>query len=424
MSETNAGRSTGTRKRVVITGMGALTPLGETVDEYWNNLVQGKSGVGPMTLYDSSEYPCRIAGEVESFDPGQYINPKEGRRMARFSQLAVAAAGLAIEDAGLDLSKEAPERLGVVIGNGVGGFPTTEDNARILVEKGGMRMSPFFIPMILPNMAAANTSRIFSLKGYTSTITTACAAGNQAIGEAAEAVRRGVSDVVLGGGCEAGISGLGLGGFNVIKALTRNNDPPEKASRPFDAERDGFVPAEGAAVLVIESLEHAVDRGANVLGEVTGYGVSSDAFHAVQPDQDGAGAARAMRWALDDAGLGPDEIGYINAHGTSTPINDMVETLAIKKIFGDLSYRIPVSSTKSMIGHALGGAGALEAVACIKTIMHGEIHPTINYENPDPECDLDYVPNVSRRQQVDTVLSNSFGFGGQNACLIFSRFEE
>ena len=424
MSETNASRSNRNRKRVVITGMGALTPLGETVDEYWNNLVHGKSGVRPMTLYDSSEYPCRIAGEVESFDPGQYINPKEGRRMARFSQLAVAAAGLAIEDAGLDLSKEAADRLGVVIGNGVGGFPTTEDNARILVEKGGMRMSPFFIPMILPNMAAANTSRIFSLKGYTSTITTACAAGNQAIGEAAEAVRRGVSDVVLGGGCEAGISGLGLGGFNVIKALTRNNDPPEKASRPFDAERDGFVPAEGAAILVIESLEHAVDRGANILCEVSGYGVSSDAFHAVQPDEDGAGAARAMRWALEDAGIGPDEVSYINAHGTSTPINDMVETLAIKKIFGDLSYRIPVSSTKSMIGHALGGAGALEAVACIKTILHGEIHPTINYEHPDPECDLDYVPNVSRRQQVDTVLSNSFGFGGQNACLIFSRFEE
>ena len=424
MSETNSSRSTRSRKRVVITGMGALTPLGETVDEYWNNLVQGNSGVAPMTLYDSSEYPCRIAGEVESFDPGQYINPKEGRRMARFSQLAVAAAGLAIEDAGLDLSKEAADRLGVVIGNGVGGFPTTEDNARILVERGGMRMSPFFIPMILPNMAAANTSRIFGLKGYTSTITTACAAGNQAIGEAAEAVRRGVSDVVLGGGCEAGISGLGLGGFNVIKALTRNNDPPEKASRPFDAERDGFVPAEGAAILVIESLEHAVDRGASILGEVSGYGVSSDAFHAVQPDEDGAGAARAMRWALEDAGLGPDEVSYINAHGTSTPINDMVETLAIKKIFGDLSYRIPVSSTKSMIGHALGGAGALEAVACVKTIMHGEIHPTINYEHPDPECDLDYVPNVSRRQQVDTVLSNSFGFGGQNACLVFSRFEE
>ena len=424
MSETVVSRSTRTRRRVVITGMGALTPLGETVDEYWNNLVQGKSGVAPMTLYDSSEYPCRIAGEVENFDPGQYINPKEGRRMARFSQLAVAAAGLAIEDAGLDLSKESAERLGVVFGNGIGGLPTTEDNARILVERGGMRVSPFFIPMILPNMAAANTSRMFSLKGYTSTITTACAAGNQAIGEAAEAVRRGVSDVVLGGGCEAGITGLGLGGFNVIKALTRNNDPPEKASRPFDAKRDGFVPAEGAAVLVLESLEHAVDRGANILGELIGYGVSSDAYHAVQPDEDGAGAARAIRWALEDAALGPDGVSYINAHGTSTPINDMVETLAIKQVFGDLAYRIPISSTKSMIGHTLGGAGALEAVACVKTIMHGEIHPTINYEHPDPECDLDYVPNVSRRQQVDTVLSNSFGFGGQNACLIFSRFEE
>jgi 3-oxoacyl-[acyl-carrier-protein] synthase II len=286
-----------------------------------------------------------------------------------------------------------------------------------------MKISPFFIPMILPNMAAANVSRVFGLKGYTSTVTTACAAGNQAIGDAAEAIRRGVVDVVLGGGCEAGICGLGLGGFNVIKALTRRNDPPEKASRPFDANRDGFVPAEGAAVLVMESLEHALGRGANILAEVAGYGVSSDAFHAVQPDEDGEGAARAMRWAIRDAGLIPEDIGYINAHGTSTPKNDLVETLAIKKVLGDHAHRVPVSSTKSMIGHALGGAGALEAVASIMTILDGEIHPTINYEVPDPDCDLDYVPNESRSVQVDTVLSNSFGFGGQNACLVFKRFE-
>ena len=401
-----------------------MSPLGQSVDGYWSSLVRGESGIGPMTIYDPTDYPCRIAGEVTDFDPGQYINPKEARRMARFSQLAVAAAGLATEDAGLNLSDEDPERLGVVIGNGNGGFPTTEEGARVLVEKGGMRMSPFFIPMILPNMAAANVSRTFGLKGYSSTITTACAAGNQAIGDAAEAIRRGVADVILGGGCEAGICGLGLGGFNVIKALTRQNDSPETASRPFDAKRDGFVPAEGAAVLVMESMEHAIGRGADILAEVVGYGVSSDAYHAVQPDEDGSGADRAIRWALKNAGVGPDEIDNINAHGTSTPKNDLVETLAIKRAFGERAYRVPISATKSMIGHALGGAGALEAVACVKTITNGEIHPTINYEFPDPECDLDYVPNVSRSQRVDTVLSNSFGFGGQNACLVFRRFEE
>ena len=412
------------RRRVVITGMGAVTPLGETVDEFWRALVRGESGIGPITLCDPTPFPSRIAGEVKDFDPARHVPPKEARRMARFSQLAVAASALAIEDAALDLAKLDPERLGVVMGNGNGGFPTTEENARTLVTKGGMKMSPYFIPMILPNMAAANVSRIFGLKGYTSTIITACAAGTQGIGEAAEIVRRGTADVVLGGGCEAGISQLGLGGFNVIKALSRRNEEPEKASRPFDSTRDGFVPAEGSAVLVVEGLEHALDRGANILVEVLGQGVSSDAYHAVQPDEDGSGAARAMRWALDDAGIRPDQIDYINAHGTSTVKNDLVETLAIKKVFGDRAYKIPISSTKSMIGHALGGSGALEAVAAVKTVLEGEIHPTINYEFPDPECDLDYVPNESRRQRVDTVLSNSFGFGGQNACLVMGRFEE
>ena len=404
--------------------MGALSPLGESVEELWSGLVEGRSGIGPMTLCDPSDFPCQVAGEVTGFDPRQFIDRREARRMARFSQLAVAAAGLAIEDAGLDLSREDPERLGVVMGNGNGGFPTTEENARILFEKGGMRVSPFFIPMILPNMAAANVSRLYGLKGYTSTVITACAAGNQAIGDAVEAVRRGAAEVVLGGGCEAGISHLGLGGFNVIKALTRQNDPPERASRPFEATRDGFVPSEGAAILVLERLEHAIGRGARVLAEVVGYGVSSDAFHAVQPDEDGEGAARAMRWALEDAGIGPDEVSYINAHGTSTPKNDLVETLAIKKVFGERAAQVPISSTKSMIGHALGGAGAVEAVACVETIRNGVIHPTINYEEPDPDCDLDYVPNVAREQEVETVLSNSFGFGGQNACLVFRRFEE
>ncbi len=413
-----------TRNRVVVTGMGVVSPLGESVNDYWESLVAGRSGIGPMTLVDPSDYPCKVAGEASDFDARQYIDARESRRMARFSQMAVAAAALAIEDAALDLSAEDSERLGVVMGNGNGGFPNTEDNARILVRRGGMRVSPFFIPMILPNMAAANVSRLFGLKGYTSTIITACAAGTQGIGEAAEAIRRGAADVVLSGGCEAGICQLGLGGFNVIKALSRREVAPEKASCPFDAQRDGFVPSEGAGVLILESMQHALDRGANILAEVAGYGVSSDAFHAVQPDEDGSGAARAMRWAIADASLQPSDIDYINAHGTSTPKNDLVETLAIKTVFGDAAYGVPISSTKSMIGHALGGAGALEAVACVQSIVHNCIHPTINYETPDPNCDLDYVPNKAREQRVDAALSNSFGFGGQNACAVFTRFAE
>ena len=412
------------RRRVVVTGMGAVTPLGQSVEEFWSGLVHGKSGIGPITLCDPSPFPCRIAGEVSDFDPGRYMDAREARRMARFSQMAVAAAALALEDACLDLSRQDDDRIGVVMGNGSGSLPTTEENARSLVDKGPMRMSPHFIPMILPNMAAANVSRLFGLKGYTSTIITACAAGTQAIGEAAEIVKRGAADVLLAGGCEAGISQLGLGGFSIIKALTRRNEEPEKASRPFDAKRDGFVAGEGSAVLILESLEHAVGRGANILVEVVGQGVSSDAYHAVQPDEDGSGATRAMRWALADADIGLGEVDYINAHGTSTPKNDLSETLAIKTLFGERAYKVPISSTKSMIGHGLGAAGALEAVASIKTILEGEIHPTINYEYPDPECDLDYVPNRSRRQAVDTVLSNSFGFGGQNACLVLRRFEE
>ena len=412
------------RRRVVVTGMGVASPLGLSVDEFWSSLVQGKSGIGPITQADTSDFPSNLAGEVSDFDPMQYLDRREARRMARFSQLAVAAAGLAIEDSGIDLSKEDEDRVGIVMGNGNGGFPTTEENARTLVRRGGMRMSPFFIPMILPNMAAANVSRVYGIKGYTSTIITACAAGTQGVGEAAEVVRRGAADVVLGGGCEAGICELGLGGFNTIHALSRFQGDPTLASRPFDAERDGFVPAEGAGVLILESLEHALDRGANILAEIIGQGVSSDAFHAVQPDDNGDGAARAIRFALNDAGITPEEVDYINAHGTSTPLNDLAETRGIKQAFGEQAYKVPISSTKSMIGHALGGAGALEAVASVATIINNEIHPTINYEHPDPDCDLDYVPNTSRKQQVDTVLSNSFGFGGQNAVLVLRRFEE
>ena len=416
---------TNDQRRAVITGMGVVSPLGNSVEEYWSSLVSGRSGVGPITLCDATPFPCQVAGEVTGFDPAQYMEVKDAKRMARFSQLAVAAARLAIEDSGLETAKTDQERLGVVIGNGNGGFPTMEKNARVLLERGGMKVSPYFIPMVLPNMAAASVSRIFGLKGYSSTVITACAAGTQGVGEAAEVIKRGAADVVLGGGTEAGICQLGLGGFNVIKALSsKRNDEPESASRPFDAERDGFVPSEGAGILVIESLDHAKGRGANILAEIISLGVSSDAYHAVQPDEDGNGAARAMRFALKGAKIGPTDIDYINAHGTSTPKNDFSETLAIKTVFGEKAYNIPISSTKSMIGHGMGAAGALEAVVCVKTIETSEIHATINYDHPDPECDLDYVPNVSRKQHVDTAISNSFGFGGQNASIIIRRFEE
>ena len=408
--------------RVVITGMGAMTPLGESPDEFWGNLVAGKSGIGPMTLCDPTGYPCQISGEVSDFDPAQYIGAKESRRMARFTQLAVAAGLQSVEASGFDISKEDPFRVGVVLGNGNGGFPTLEENCRILAERGGMRMSPFFFPMILPNMAAAAVSRYLGAHGYNSTATTACAASNQAIGEGLGVIRRGAADVVFAGGTEAGISLLGLSGFAVMRALSTQNEQPQKASRPFDADRDGFVPAEGSVILVLERLEHAVDRGANILAELAGFGCTSDAGHPVQPEETGASAAQAMMLALEDASEPLDQVDYINAHGTSTPLNDTLETEAIKRLFGDRAYQIPVSSTKSMIGHSLGAAGSLDAAACIKTITDGMVHPTVNLDTPDPSCDLDYVPNQARSKDVRVVLSNAFGFGGQNACLVFRRF--
>ncbi len=409
-------------ERVVVTGMGALTPMGQSVDDFWQGLVDGRSGIDQLTLIDPSGYSCTIGGEVKEFEPEKYMDPKVARRTSRFVQFGLVAAGQAIEDAHLDLSREARDRCGVLLGNGFGGYPELEQGARTLVEKGGMRLSAFLLLMTLPNIAACQVSLTFGLKGYSSTVVTACAAGTQAIGEAAEVIRRGIADVMVTGGVEAGISKLGLGGFCVMRALsTSHNDEPSKASRPFDAKRDGFVGAEGAGILVLESLAHALDRGVPILAEVLGYGASSDAYHLVAPDEDGGGATRAMNWALADAGLQPTDIQYVNAHGTSTPLNDVVETLAIKRVFGEGSYRVPISSTKSMVGHALGAAGGMEAVACIKTITDGVIHPTINQEFPDPQCDLDYVPNVARKQDVDFVLSNSFGFGGQNACVIFGR---
>lgn len=412
------------RVRVVITGMGAMTPLGETPEEYWKNLAAGTSGIGPMTLCDPEGYPCQISGEVSGFDPNTYIGSKEGRRMARFTQLAVAAALQAVENASYDISKDDPYRVGVLLGNGNGGFPTLEENCRILADRGGMRMSPFFFPMILPNMAAAAVSRYVGAHGYNSTATTACAASNQALGEAMTVIRRGTADVMIAGGSEAGISLLGLSGFAVMRALSTRNDEPQKASRPFDSGRDGFIPSEGSVIMVLESLDHALARDVNILAELSGFGSTSDAGHPVQPEESGSSAAAAMQMALADADVALDQVDYINAHGTSTPLNDALETVAIKRLFGDLAYKIPISSTKSMIGHSLGAAGSLDAAACVKTITEATIHPTVNLEDPDPDCDLDYVPNQARAADVQVALSNAFGFGGQNACLVFRKYVE
>ena len=414
-----------TGNRVVITGLGAVTPLGESVDDFWNGLKSGASGVATMTLCDPSTYPCQVAGEVVGFDYSQYINKREARRMARFSQMAVVAGLQAMESSGLDLADEDPFRLGIIMGNGNGGFPTLEDNCRVMVDKGGMKMTPFFFPMVLPNMAAGNLSHYLGFKGYNATVSTACAASNQAIGEALGVIRNGIADVVFAGGSEAGISELGLSGFSVMRALTTQNENPASASRPFDLNRDGFIPAEGSGILVLENLDHAVRRQATILAEVVGFGCTADAGHLVQPEPTGSAASAAIQIALADAKLQPSQVDYINAHGTSTPLNDSMETTVIKRVFGEQAYGIPISSTKSMIGHSLGASGSLEAVACVKTIMDQVIHPTINYQTPDPECDLDYVPNEARRDLgVQVVLSNAFGFGGQNACLLFKKYSE
>ena len=343
--------------------------------------------------------------------------------MGRFSQLAVHASDQAIKDAGLDLDTEDPERIGVLIGCGAGGLPETDQQSVVMNRRGALRISPFYIPVMLVNMCSANVSRVFGLLGYTNTCVTACAASTQAIGEAAEVIRRGAADVILTGGAEAGICELGMGGFSTIQALSTRNCPPQEASRPFDADRDGFVPAEGSAMFVMESLQHAEARGANILAEVTGWGVSSDAFHLVQPHDEGKGAALAIKLALGDAERNIQEIDYINAHGTSTPLNDKSETLAIKRAFGEHAYNVPISSTKSMIGHSLGASGSMEALACIGSIRDQVLHPTINLNTPDPDCDLDYIPNTARETKVDVTLSNSFGFGGQNACLVIEKFK-
>ena len=408
--------------RVVITGMGIVSPLGNDVDIFWDKLIHGISGIGPMTLCDPTDYHCKIAGEATDVDPHEFIKGKEANRLSRFIQLAIASALMAVEHSELNLSTIDLSRTGVILGNGNGGFPELEKSVRTLVSRGGSKISPYLIPTVLPNMASAAVSRFIKATGYNATIATACSAGTHAIGEAAEIIKRGTADIMITGGTEAGISELGLAGFSSMRALSTYKGDPTKASRPFDKNRDGFVPAEGSGVIILEELNHALNRNAYIYGEIIGFGVSSDAYHPVQPEQNGLQAAAAMSIALNQANLLSKDIDYINAHGTATPLNDMTETKAIKIVFGDIAKSIPISSTKSMIGHALGGAGAMEAIACIQTINSGIIHPTINLQNPDPECDLDYVANESRCSDVTNVLSNSFGFGGQNSCIVLKKY--
>jgi 3-oxoacyl-[acyl-carrier-protein] synthase II len=416
---------TNPRPRVVITGMGAITPLGSTVAELWDGLLAGRSGITRITHFDASPLPCQIAGEVKGFDPARYINIKEARRMARCSQMVLATAQEAIQDAGLEAGMPDPERAAVVLGTAVGGWERMAEGLKVMWNQGYLKVNPFVPPSAIPNMPAHHLSQRYQTLGPLNTVPTACAAGTQAIGEAAELIRRGGADLVLTGGAEAMVVDFMIASFCVMHALpVHYNDAPERASRPFSKDREGFVFSEGCAILVVESLESARKRGARIMAEILGQSSSSDAYHIAAPDPTSAGAARAIRWALQDAGIQPDQVDYINAHGTSTPANDLMETNAIKQVFGEHAKKLAISSTKSMIGHPLGAAGAVEAVACVQTILHGMIHPTINYDDPDPECDLDYVPNVKRAADVRITLSNSFGLGGQNACLVLRKWEE
>lgn len=403
--------------------MGVVTPLGSDVSTFWSNLTAGKSGISQIDEFDTSDYPVHIGGVVRDFDPEKYIDRKEARRLDRFTQFAIGAATQALEDSGLKITPDNAHRVGVYIGSGIGGIHTLLENYRILMERGPKRVSPFVVPMMIANIASGQISIMFGAKGPNSTAVTACATGSHAIGDAAKIIERGAADCMIAGGAEAAIVDLALAGFSNAKALSLRNEEPELASRPFDLNRDGFVMAEGAGVLIVEALDHALARGAKIYAEVIGYGMSGDAFHVTAPEPEGAGARQAMTEALLDAGLQPTDVDYINAHGTSTDIGDKLETLAIKSVFGEHAYKLAVSSIKSMTGHTLGAAGGVEAVATIKTIQDSLIPPTINYETPDPDCDLDYVPNQARRATVNVALSNSFGFGGHNAVLAFRKYE-
>jgi len=413
------------RPRVVITGVGSVSPLGTDASTFWEGLLQGRSGIRRITSFDASHLPCQIAGEIPDFQPENYLQRKEARRTPRSGQIAIAAAKQAVADAGLPEKMPDPERAAIVFGTSIGGLDVVDDGIQVLRSKGLERVNPFSIPTGLPNFPAFVIAHQLQCLGPCTTIATACATSTQAVGEATELIRRGVADIVITGGTDSVIRDFPIAGFISMRVLPLNfNDHPEKASRPFDALREGFVYSEGAGVLVLESLPHAQQRKARIYAEITGHASSSDGYHMAAPDPEAGGPTRAMRWALQDANLSPVDVDYINAHGTSTFINDLTETNSIKKVFGDHAYKLAISSTKSMIGHAMGASGALEAIACALTIHHGWIHPTINYENPDPDCDLDYVPNQARKSAVNVVLSNSFGLGGQNSCLVFKRYSQ
>ena len=412
------------KKRVVITGMGTISPLGNTVESFWEGISKGDSGIDTITRFDMTDFDAKIAAEVKNFDPQDYMDKKEARRMDRYTQYALAATSMAVKQSGLDKNKIKQERFGVVLGSGIGGIETLENQANTLFSKGPNRVSPFFVPMMIGNMAAGQISIAYGAKGPNTTLVTACASATNAIGEAFRSIRYGSADIIITGGSEAPITPLALAGFCSMKALSTRNDDPKTACRPFDVDRDGFVMGEGSGILVLESYEHAVNRGAVILAEVVGYGLTADAYHITAPAPEGEGGARAMKEALADAGMAPGEIDYINAHGTSTPYNDKFETAGIKSIFGDYAKKVPISSTKSMTGHLLGAAGGIEAIVMVKAIEDQFLPPTINYMTPDPECDLDYVPNVGRKGKVHTALSNSFGFGGQNASIILKKFTE
>lgn len=411
--------------RVVVTGLGVISPVGNDIPSFWQTLKEGKSGIGMITSFDASRFDSQIAGEVKDFDPSLYgMSFKDIKRMDKFVQYAVAASKEAIDSAGLDLEKENRERIGALIGSGIGSLYTIECEHKVLLEKGPSKMSPFLIPMLIVNEASGQVAIVFGLKGPNSCVATACASGSHAIGDAFRILERGDADVMIAGGTESCIAPTGVGGFCALKALSKRNTEPQKASRPFDRERDGFVMAEGCGVVALETLRHAKKRNANILAEIVGYGMSCDAYHITAPDPDGDGAARSMIQALKDAKLNPEGVDYINAHGTSTKLNDKIETLAIKRVLGIQAKKVMVSSTKSMTGHLLGAAGGVEFVACILAIKDGIIPPTINYEYPDPDCDLDYVPNTSRKVEVDVCMSNSLGFGGHNATLIVKKFNK
>ncbi|MAV10277.1 MAG: beta-ketoacyl-[acyl-carrier-protein] synthase II [Synechococcus sp. MED850] len=407
--------------RVVVTGLGAVTPIGNTVQDYWNGLTSGRNGVASISLFDASKHACRFAAEVKDFDPTGLIEPKDAKRWDRFCKFGVVACKQALADAGLTIDETNAPRIGVIIGSGVGGLLTMETQAHVLEGKGPGRVSPFTVPMMIPNMATGLAAIALGTQGPSSAVATACAAGSNAIGDAFRLLQLGKADAMVAGGAESAITPLGVAGFASAKALSFRNDDPATASRPFDAERDGFVIGEGAGVLVLETLEHAEARGASILAEVVGYGMTCDAYHITSPTPGGVGGAEAMRLALSDGGLDPSEIDYVNAHGTSTPANDKNETSAIKSALGARAFEIPVSSTKSMTGHLLGGSGGIEAVACVLAIQNNMVPPTINHANPDPDCDLDVVPNTARERKLGTVLSNSFGFGGHNVCLAIRR---